>query len=137
MSEVLLDTCAVIWTGGGSEISDAARDRLNEARLGGERTHVSPFTAWELGILVSRGRLRLTRAPADWFEDYVARGEMSLAPLSARILAESSQLPGEPPGDPADRVIIATARSENLTIVTRDRLILRYAAEGHVRAMAC
>ena len=137
MSEVLLDTCAVIWTGEGSEISGPARVRLNEARTDGEKTHVSPFTAWELGLLVSRGRLRLTRSPADWFDDYVERGEMSLAPLSARILAESSQLPGDPPNDPADRIIIATARAENLTIMTRDRLILGYAAAGHVRAMAC
>ncbi|QDC08980.1 type II toxin-antitoxin system VapC family toxin [Oceanicola sp. D3] len=137
MSEVLLDTCAVIWTGSGAEISEAAHNRLDAAREAGERSFVSPFTAWELGMLVARSRLRLTRAPADWFDDYVEQGEMTLAPLTPRILAESAALPGTPPSDPADRIIIATARSENLTILTRDRPILTYANEGHVRALAC
>jgi PIN domain nuclease of toxin-antitoxin system len=57
--------------------------------------------------------------------------------LGIEILADSCALPGKPPNDPADRIIIATARESDMTIVTRDRLILDYARAGHVRAMAC
>ena len=57
--------------------------------------------------------------------------------LTADILIDSSLLPGEIHGDPADRIIIATARALDLTVVTRDRHILDYAARGHVRALAC
>lgn len=137
MSELLLDTCAIIWSGTGANIAAAAAKEINDQRAKGQPTYVSPFSAWELGVLVSRGRLRLTCPPADWFEDFVRKGSLSLAPLGVRVLADSASLPGTPPADPADRIIIATARAKNLTIVTRDRKILAYADEGYVRALAC
>jgi PIN domain nuclease of toxin-antitoxin system len=57
--------------------------------------------------------------------------------LSPEVLIESSFLPGDLHRDPADRILIATARRSDLTLVTRDQTILRYAREGHVRAIAC
>lgn len=137
MSDLLLDTCAVIWTGNGDPINADALAAINSNHGEGGRTYVSPFSAWELGLLVSLERLRLERPVANWFEDYVTKGRITLAEMSPRILVGSSFLPGEPSTDPADRVIIATARAMNLCIVTRDRLILEYAAEGHVQALRC
>lgn len=137
MSDLLLDTCAVIWTGNGDPISEDATQALNATFRDGHHTMVSPFTAWELGMLVSRARLRLTRPVPDWFDDYIERGQLILAELSPRILVESSFLPGNPPVDPADRIILATARAHNLNVITRDSQILAYAAEGHVKAIAC
>ena len=49
----------------------------------------------------------------------------------------SAFLPGSPPSDPADRIIAATARAENLVLITRDRKLLSYSAEGHLRGLAC
>ncbi len=132
-----MDTCAVIWTGNGDPIAASAVDALKDARRARRKFHVSPCTAWELALLVARGRLRLTRPVTDWFSDFVEQGDVNLAPLTAGILAGSAFLPGSPPKDPADRVMITTARAEDLTILTRDRLILDYATEGHVRALAC
>ncbi len=137
MSDLLLDTCAMIWTGNGDSLSPQAVECLNASHRKGRRVHISPLSAWELGLLVSRDRLRLTRPVADWFEEYVNGGRLTLAGLSPGILAESSFLPGNPPVDPADRILIATARAGDLTIVTRDRLILAYAAKGHVRVLRC
>ncbi|MGV6849401.1 MAG: type II toxin-antitoxin system VapC family toxin [Marinibacterium sp.] len=137
MGNLLLDTCAVIWTGNGDPLSAAATDSLNDSHRSGQQAYVSPFSAWELGLLVARARLRLTRPVADWFDDYLKAGKMALADLTPRILAQSSFLPGDPPADPADRIIIATARALDLTILTRDRLILGYAGEGHVKALKC
>ena len=137
LSDLLLDTCAVIWTGNGDPIAPETIEVLNKTQRKGHKTHVSPFSAWELGLLVARDRVRLERSAPQWFEDYVRRGGICLAALSPRILVDSSFLPGSPPGDPVDRIIIATARALNLTIVTHDRLILSYASEGHVSVLRC
>lgn len=53
------------------------------------------------------------------------------------ILLGSSFLPGKPPNDPADRIIAATARDLDATLLTRDRMLLDYAEQGHIRAIAC
>jgi len=137
MNDLLLDTCAVIWTGNGDPMDADAIAQLDASHREGRRIWVSPFSAWELGLLVSRARLRLERPVAAWFEDYVSKGQISLAGISPRILVDSSFLPGVSPADPADRIIIATARAMNLCIVTRDSRILAYACEGHVRALRC
>jgi PIN domain nuclease of toxin-antitoxin system len=57
--------------------------------------------------------------------------------LSVETLTDSCELPGTPPDDPADRIIIATAREADMTIVTRDKQILEYSRAGHVRALVC
>jgi PIN domain nuclease of toxin-antitoxin system len=57
--------------------------------------------------------------------------------LSADILVASVTLPNGPPSDPADRILIATARACSLVLLTRDRSILRYGDDGHVRTIAC
>ena len=137
MSDILLDTCAVIWIGNGDPISAAAATALDQCHRDGQTLYVSPFTAWELGVLVARARLRLTQPVIGWFNDYLLKGGCGLTDLTPDILVASSELPGKPPNDPADRVLIATARALNLIVLTRDRLILGYAGEGHVRAMAC
>lgn len=137
MSNLLLDTCTVIWTGMGESIDESAVLQINQNYRSGERIYVSPISAWELGLLAARSRLKLERPVMNWFEDYVTRSRISIADLTPHILINSSYLPGAPPADPVDRIMIATARAMNLSIVTRDRLILRYAAVGHVRALMC
>ena len=137
MSDLLFDTCTVIWTGIGESIDENAVSEINQIYHSGQRIYVSLFSAWELGLLVARSRLKLERPVTDWFEEYVTKSRISIAELTPNILINSSFLPGTPPTDPVDRIIIATARAMNLTIVTRDRSILRYAVDGHVRALVC
>jgi PIN domain nuclease of toxin-antitoxin system len=62
---------------------------------------------------------------------------VALCDLSAEILLNSSFLPGEFHGDPADRMMAATARDFGFTLLTRDRALLAYAAQGHLAAIAC
>lgn len=88
-------------------------------------------------MLVAKGRIRSPLSPKAWFDRVLSVGGLKLAPLSTDILADASFLPEPLHGDPADRIIIATARAFDLTIVTRDKLILDYAAQGNVRAIAC
>lgn len=137
MTTILLDTCAVIWTGKSEKIAPLAVVAIDQSYDNNNRLHVSPITAWELGILVARGRYRFSMEVDEWFAKYMARSMSSLAKLSPADLIASSFLPGNPPTDPADRIIIATARQYGFHIMTRDAKILNYANEGHVNAIAC
>jgi PIN domain nuclease of toxin-antitoxin system len=60
-----------------------------------------------------------------------------LADMSPDLLIAASFLPGKPPRDPADRIIAATARDYGCTLVTRDRALLAYGEQGHIRVLAC
>jgi PIN domain nuclease of toxin-antitoxin system len=134
---LLLDTCAAIWIAMEEPFSDEALDALQRARETGEAVYVSPITAWEIGLLVARGRMNLLMAPARWFERLLQAPGLQLAGMSPDILMSSSFLPGKPPRDPADRIFAATAREYGYRLVTRDRPLLDYAQEGHIQALAC
>jgi len=87
--------------------------------------------------LVSRNRLSLVAQPARWFQRLLAIPGVRLADLSPEILIASSFLPGKPPRDPADRILLATARDLGATLITRDRLLLKYGEEGQVSTIPC
>jgi len=134
MTALLLDTCALIWIAAGAPISDTATEAMRDAEA---PAYVSPISAWEVGLLVSRGRLPLSMPPQSWLRAFLERPGVELAPMAPDTLIESSFLPGEPPRDPADRVILATARAHGMRILTRDRTILSYAMAGHAWALEC
>ena len=137
MSALLLDTCAALWLAGREPMSPESLDALAKARVDGATIAVSPMTAWEIGLLNSRGRLPLLMDPVVWFRMFATQAWLTVAPLTPDILIQSSFLPGQPPRDPADRIIAATARALGFRIVTRDRLLLDYADAGHLEAIAC
>ena len=132
MSDLLLDTCALLWLAKGADIAPEARTALANRNL-----QVSPISAWEVANLVRKSRIGLTLPVVNWFRQTTEKMAAALPELTIEILADSCNLPGSPPGDPADRIIIATARETDMTIVTRDKVILDYSRAGHVRTMAC
>lgn len=136
-TRLLLDTCALIWIAEDAPISQEAVRAMDAAMAKRTPVLVSPITAWERALLVAKGRLASPLSPRVWFERATRLGGLGLAEMSPDILADASFLPEPLHRDPADRIIIATARALDLTIVTRDNLILDYAAQGHVRAIAC
>lgn len=136
-SRLLLDTCALIWMVEEAPLSEASIAAMNDAFSRRETVFVSPISAWEYALLVAKGRLASPMPPKTWFDRAVKDGSLCLAPLSPDILADASFLPGSIHKDPADRIIISTARALDMIVVTRDDHILRYAALGHVRALAC
>lgn len=136
-ASILLDTCAAIWLMGGDPISEASRKAIRSAGAAHVGVYVSPFTAWEIGTLIAKQRLQLTLSPEVWFERLLALPGVRLADLTPKILLASTALPGSPPADPADRILAATARVLGHVVVTRDKKLLDYAREGHIRAIAC
>lgn len=136
-SELLLDTCAAIWLSQSARMHPNAIAAIDEAADAERPIRLSLITSWELGLLAKRGRAAMAGQPRAIFEAFLRLPGVVLEALTSEILIESSLLPDSLHGDPADRIIIATARALDLTVVTRDRHILEYAARGHVRALAC
>jgi PIN domain nuclease of toxin-antitoxin system len=137
IGRLLLDTCAIIWIALNEPIRPEAVAAMEAALAANEKVRVSPISAWELGLLSARGRLAAARSPLSIFSEVIATAGVRVEALSPEVLIESSFLPGLLHRDPADRILIATARTLDLTLMTRDRTILDYAREGHVRALAC
>ncbi|HEY3815346.1 MAG TPA: type II toxin-antitoxin system VapC family toxin, partial [Caulobacteraceae bacterium] len=133
---VLLDTCAVIWLANGDPLQNNADSEIIYAALA-DGVFVSPISAWEIGML---SRPKADRAieflpdPATWFDRFMAGPAIRTAAFTAEIAIAASGLPGPLHGDPADRLLIATARHLSMPIVTRDAKIIAYAAAGHVSA---
>ena len=98
---------------------------------------VSDFVAWEVAILHMSRRRSFSADPELWFEKLRDLPGITMVPATGRILMASQMLPGRLHSDPADRVMIATARARDLTLVTRDRAILAYGEAGNVRVLAC
>jgi PIN domain nuclease of toxin-antitoxin system len=137
MQPILLDTCAAIWLTRGEQLARLAVAALNEAIETGAPSYISPITAWEVGILVARGRVKLLITPQRWFARLFEAPNVHLADMSADVLISSSFLPGSPPRDPTDRILAATAREYGAALMTRDRALLEYGEQGHVRIIAC
>ena len=134
---LLLDTHAAVWITEGLPLASAATEAIDAVYRAGSAIFVSAITAWEVGLLVARNRIGLSSRPERWFQKLLGIPGVKLAQLTPDILIESSFLPGDPPRDPADRIIIATARDIGATLVTRDRLLLKYGANGQINTVVC
>jgi len=134
---ILLDTCAAIWLAEKEPIAGEAVEALNSAVDQNIPIYVSMISSWEVGLLVAQRRLPLSMEPLAWFEQLLQVPGLELAEISLRILVQSSFLPGLPPKDPMDRIIIATAREGGYRVLTRDKRILNYAEAGHLSALSC
>ena len=137
MQPLLLDTCALVFMTEKARLAAAAVETLRAADEGGGITYISPISAWEIGMLTSRRRLQLLIRPERWFANLFDAPDVQLADMSPDLLIASSFLPGSPPRDPTDRIIAATARELGATLITRDRALLEYGAQGHMNVVEC
>ena len=132
---VLLDTNALLWSAlGDHRLGEQARGLIDQARDSGE-LFLSPISAWEIAMLVDKGRFRLNLPVQAWIAQAVRGHDLQWATLTGDIAAGAGILPGSIHGDPADRMIIAAARALGCAVLTADRKILAYARAGHVRAI--
>jgi PIN domain nuclease of toxin-antitoxin system len=133
---LLLDTHAWLWLVSGAE--PFTRSVLSAVERGARqgRIRVSAISVWEVAMLEAKGRIRLSKDCLAWVHDALASPGISLAPLTPEIAVESCRLPGAFHGDPADRILVATARLLGATLLTRDAMILSYGRKKHVAVMA-
>ncbi|MDE2571396.1 MAG: type II toxin-antitoxin system VapC family toxin [bacterium] len=135
---LLLDTYAAIWAATADpSLRRGARKAIADAARGGS-LYLSPITAWEIATLVRRGRLELTVSPRAFVDRLFGRPGVVEAPIDREIALLAGSLPGDFRGDPADRLIVATAIVRGCRVVTRDERILAYAKRtGALPALAC
>ena len=134
---LLLDTCACLWLMHGDRMSTSSLRAIDEAQANRAGIYVSAISAWEVATLVHKGRYRLLVSPQTWFNRLLALVGIRLAELTHETLIDSTELPGAPPSDPADRMILATARRQGFIVITRDRRLIGYGHQGHVRILTC
>lgn len=130
----LLDTHALVWLLEGNErLGQKSRDLIN-ASAQAQSLYVSAITPWEIAMLVNKGRLSFGQEIGEWLRIALSMPGIQMVPLSIEISVASTQLPGDLHADPANRIIVATARHLGATLVTEDRLILTYSQAGHMKS---
>jgi PIN domain nuclease of toxin-antitoxin system len=132
---LLLDTHVLIWLlEDSTRISGRIYSKIERA-ADKDELFVSAISPWEIAMLVAKERLRLNRDVADWLNTALSLPGIHLEPLSPAIAVASTRLPWEVHPDPADRILLATARHLDATLVTADRRILDYGAHGFVHCL--
>ena len=127
----LLDTHTLIWALEAPEQLPARIQTLLSAPAN-LPFGVAAITPWEIAMLASRGRLQLGRPVSEWLAAALNPDFVSLLPLLPPIAVDSCTLPGSFHADPADRMIVATARHHGLTLLTADAAIQAY---PHLRTL--
>lgn len=131
---IVLDTHVLLWwgNGNGSLSPQAAAAIQAERDRDAGRILVSSITAWEIAMLVEKGRLDLTTDVNTWLSTLNELPQVEFVPVNNGIATHSVTLPGEFDKDPADRIIVATARLASAALVSADAKIQAY---PHVRTV--
>jgi PIN domain nuclease of toxin-antitoxin system len=134
---LLLDTHCWIW------LQDGLRDRFTkdaqtaiDTAIKERQLLVSVISAWEVGLLHSKGRIELLLDCEAWVNLALSTPGLRLAALTPGIAVQSTCLPGDFHGDPADRILVATAKAEGARLLTKDRQILEYGRKNRVNVLS-
>jgi PIN domain nuclease of toxin-antitoxin system len=119
---MILDTCALLWLASGSKkLSRSTLKEIGQAPA----VYVSAVSGFEIAVKAARGKLRLPRSSREWFEKVVGHHSLTVIPLELSICIAGAELPPLH-DDPCDRFIIATAKLNDLAVVTADERFEKY-----------
>ena len=125
MSEIMLDTCGLIWlVNGGCKISRKTLEAIEEAKI----VYVSAATALEIGCKAAIKKLKLPMDAEEWYSKALSIHDLVEIPITGKIALFSASLPLIHK-DPADRIIIATAILNRLPVVTHDSRFDQYSVD--------
>jgi len=132
----ILDTHVWIWMVEGDQkmLSRSGVQEIREAANAG-LVRVSSISIWEVAMLEAKGRLSLSRPIDEWVRGALGAPGVRLEPISPEIAIESARLPGSRHGDPADRILMATARVLGGRLATCDSEIIDYSRLGHLNVL--
>lgn len=126
---ILLDTHVLIWwvNGDVERLSAAAIAAIDQASTGQEQgLLVSAISCWEVAMLISRGRLALGMDETRWLDLVASIPAVALLPLEPAVAIAATRLPEPFHPDPADRFLVAQARTLGIPLVTADAKIRAY-----------
>ena len=131
---LLLDTHVLLWwLAAEPRLSTSQEQAIAGALASGERLGLAAISFWEIAKLVEQGKLRLLRSIDQVFDELDNHPQILALPLSSRVALESTRLGPRFHRDPADQIIVATARVHGLRLVTADERILQSATVSVVR----
>jgi PIN domain nuclease of toxin-antitoxin system len=131
---ILVDTHPIIWfTLGERQLGPKSRAIILEGAEKGTLA-LSPITFWEASMLVRKKRVKFEASIQEWADTILENG-VALTGITSEIAIAAGQFPGTVHGDPADRILVATALALRCPLLTADRKILGYAQEGLVQAI--
>lgn len=123
---IVIDTHTLIWwVSGDKSLSEAANKIINKTLIDSEII-ISTISAWEISMLIEKGRLILGMDIESWLKEVAAIEGVRFMPVDNETGIKSTKLPGEFHKDPADRIIVATARKLAVPLVTADEKIIDY-----------
>ena|SRR6266853_1272386 len=133
---LLLDTHVWFWLAEATsgKLSPTCLHRIRSAS-GAGGILISAISVWEVANLDAKKRVALSIGCHEWVREALRGPGIELVDLSPEIAIESTRLPEGFHADPADRILIATARNRNAILVTADRAILEYSRSKHVRVL--
>jgi len=120
---LLLDTHALLWW---KAESDRIPGTVVDAIEAADSLLISPITCWEISMLVEKKRVEFDRPTSAWVNDLLAESAVEIAELTSAIAVDAGSLLGLH-GDPADRMIFATARALGCPLVTKDSRLTDFA----------
>lgn len=130
---IVLDTHTLVWwVSGDSNLSAPAANRIRQEQANNGSILISSISAWEIAQLVERGRLSLSMDVSDWMNLVAQIPAVTFVAVENEIAIKSVSLPGEFHKDPADRIIVATARKFAAPLITKDEKLLAY---PHVKTL--
>ncbi|UZJ43105.1 type II toxin-antitoxin system VapC family toxin [Marinimicrobium sp. C6131] len=131
---IVLDTHVLVWwVNGDSQLSENARAAIeHEQKAENGLILISAISAWEVAMLIEKGRLALSMSVDDWLDVVAEIESVRFVPLDVAVGVQATRLPGDFHKDPADRMIVSLARHLNAPLVTADEKIRAY---KHVRSI--
>lgn len=124
---IIIDTHILIWwVSGNSSLSPNATRAINDALDSGSEVIISSISAWEISMLIEKDRLVLSMDVESWLDEVTQIDGIRFVPVDNEIGIKSTRLPGHFHKDPADRMIVATARKLAIPLVTADEKIINY-----------
>ena len=132
---ILVDTQALLWfTEGDTRLGKRARLLVSE-EWKAEQLGISAMSLWEIGMLIEKRRIALSVSLPSYLQRLVNVEKLKVVAVDRAIATESGQLPEGLPGEPGDRLIAATTRIMECTLLTADSMLLDYATAGHLQAI--
>jgi len=128
---IVLDTHVWWWSiSEPAQLSRKARQFI--MKIPPEQRAIASISIWEFAMMVTRGRIEMTISPDEWLDYAINKTGLMILELNSKIALESCNLPGNFHKDPADRIIVATARVSRSQLITKDQKIIEY---PHVTAV--